>query len=166
MPPIGPMSACLNRKFGLYLTVTVSSVVLSMWMIYIDEVINSDGVHYILTAEYLSEGMWTEALQTFKWPAYSFLIYLVQLLPFTDFESAAHIVTTVGFTFSVARFLLVVNALGANPCTTWLAALVILSFPGIKKFRAFLVRDPVFLACIWVLSGFWFAIRKAKTSHH
>ncbi|MFT5112611.1 MAG: hypothetical protein ACI8P9_001938 [Parasphingorhabdus sp.] len=150
------MSVCLNRKFGLYLSVITISVVLSIWMIHIDGVINNDGVHYILTAEYIAEGMWADALQTFKWPAYSFLIYLAQLLPFTDFEIAAHIVTTVGFTFSAVLFLLVVDALGADWRTICLAALVVLSFPGINEFRAFLIRDSIFLA--FYLGAIWFLI--------
>ena len=50
----------------------------------------------------------------FKWPAYSYLIFLFEKLPGLDFESAGHAVTTLGFTLAVLGFVSVVRALGGT----------------------------------------------------
>jgi len=123
-----------------------ASLCLSLWAISIDSVINNDGVHYILTAEFIAAGQWGEALNAFKWPAYSLLIYLVQLLPMVDYEAAARIVTTLGFTLVVLGFVSVCRLLGARGRVAWLSLLVILVYPGINEFRSFLIRDSIFLA--------------------
>ena len=53
------------------------SVVLSAWCIYIDDVINNDGVEYIRTAERLAVADWSGALSAYKWPFYPILMLVV-----------------------------------------------------------------------------------------
>ena len=120
---------------------------LTLWALHIDPIINNDGVHYILTAEYIAAGQWQEALQTFKWPAYSALIFLVQLITNVEFKTAAHIVTAIGFTFVALGFMAVVHVLGASKRVMWYALITILIYPGINEFRSFLIRDSLYLAC-------------------
>ena len=130
----------------LALAGVVVSLLLSAWTLSIDGIINNDGVHYILTAEYIAAGEWSLALEVFKWPAYSYLIYLVQHVPGVDFEAAAYAVTTVGFTLATLAFVSVVHALGGRGRVLYLAMAVVLAYPGINEFRAYLVRDALFLA--------------------
>ncbi len=131
-----------------------ASVALSLWALYIDDIINNDGVYYILTAEYIAAGEWSNALAVFKWPAYSYLIFLVQHLPGVDFETAARAVTTAGFTLAVLGFVSAVHALGGRGRILYLAMVVALVYPGINESRAYLVRDALFLALyLFALAG-------------
>ena len=132
------------------------SLMLSVWMIFIDSVINNDGVHYLMTAEFLSRGDWQSAVQTFKWPAYPFLIYLAQVLPGVDFELAAHVVTTLGFTITVLCFVAICRQLFNTRAMPWIALVVVLCYPGINEFRAFIIRDSVFLALY--MGSIWFLV--------
>ncbi len=158
------IESCFRQNPWLAFVAIVASVALSFWAIAIDPVINNDGVFYILTAEYISQGEWGDALQTFKWPTYSFLIYVVQLLPGIGFEVAAHIVTTLGFTLAVLGFVAVTYALGARGRVLWLALVVVLIYPGINEFRSFLIRDSVFLAlymfALWHLFSYATSYRR------
>ncbi len=147
--------SCFKSNLWLLVAGVFGSIALTLWSLHIDPVINNDGVHYILTAEYIASGQWQEAFQTFKWPAYSALVYLVQLVTGTEFKTSAHIVTTIGFGLLVFAFLAVTHTLGARGRVLWYALITILIYPGINEFRSFLIRDSLYLACymfaIWNL---------------
>ncbi len=136
----------LRQHPALVVVGILASIALSAWALAVDDIINNDGVHYVLTAEQIARGEWAEALVTFKWPAYSFLIYLVAQLPGIDVALAAHVVTTAGFTAAVLGFVAVVHALGGRGRVLWLALAVVLAFPGINEIRSYMIRDAVFFA--------------------
>lgn len=147
--------ACARHHPGLIAVGIIISILLTQWAIHVDGIINNDGVHYILTAEHIAAGEWKEAFETFKWPAYSFLIAQVQMVTGVGFENAAHIVTTIGFTLAVLGFVCVVHALGGRQRVLWLALAVAFVYPGINEFRSYLIRDSIFLACyLFALSSF------------
>lgn len=142
-PPVA--GSFLRDCPGAIVAGVLVSVLLTLWTLHLDGIINNDGVYYILTAEYIAAGDWASALTVFKWPAYSYLIHLVQLIPGVGYEAAAHVVTTVGFTLAVLGFVAVAHALGGRGRLLWLALVVALAYPGFNEHRSYLIRDPMFL---------------------
>ena len=140
-----PAESFFRRNPGIVVAGVVASIALTMWTVFLDDIVNNDGVYYILTAEYIAAGDWASALTVFKWPAYSWLIYVVQLVPGIGYESAAHVVTTAGFTLAVLGFVATVHALGGRGRVLWLALVVVLAYPGFNEHRSYLIRDPMFL---------------------
>ena len=137
--------------FGIGILV---SVLLSIWSIAIDSVINNDGIEYIRTAKFLSEGDWRSAFAAYRWPTYPFLIMLVgniagAILPNLEdpYKLAGHALNTTFFALAVMLFVAVVRGFGGTSRRiTWIAMLVALIHPAFNEYRAFLIRDPGYLA--------------------
>jgi len=82
---------------------------------------------------------------------YPYLIYLCSLITSLSLESAAHLLNSIFITIMCYGFIEIVRTLGGkDKQLIIIAALVILLFPSLLKYRAFIIRDFVFLACfIW-----------------
>ena len=129
------------------LTGAIASVLLSIWSITIDSVINNDGIEYVRTAELLSIGDWRAAFDTYKWPFYPFLMMLVGDVAGISYRWAGHALNTVFFSFAVVFFVAVVRGFGGRSrWITLIAMLVALIHPVFNEYRAFLIRDPGYLA--------------------
>ncbi len=124
----------------------IISLFLSAWSVYLDDVVNSDGVLYLWAAEALKAGDWQEALALYKWPLYSSLISLVSLIPGLGVEYAAHVLNAALTALAVVVFLSLVRELGADRKMLIAAAIVILLFPGLNRYRAFIIRDAGYIA--------------------
>jgi hypothetical protein len=137
--------------FGIGMIV---SVLLSIWSITIDSVINNDGIEYVRTAKFLSEGDWRSAFAAYRWPTYPFLIMLVgdiagAIQPNLEdpYKLAGHVLNTAFFSLAVMLFVAVVRGFGGTSRRiTWIAMLVALIHPAFNEYRAFLIRDPGYLA--------------------
>ncbi|MDP6140539.1 MAG: hypothetical protein QF866_05065, partial [Arenicellales bacterium] len=105
-----------DRGFLLWVlgACTVLSVALSAWCIYIDDVINNDGVEYIRAAERLALGDWTGALSLYKWPFYPLLMLIVGKVAGVGYQVAGHIANSALLSAVVALFVLTVRALGGT----------------------------------------------------
>ena len=73
------------------------SLVLSIWSIGIDSVINNDGVIYVRAAELLSSGDWGSALGIYRWPFYPWLIMLVGDTLGISYKVAGHSLNSIFF---------------------------------------------------------------------
>ena len=124
----------------------LASIVLSAWCLFLDNVINSDGVVYLRTAELLSNGDWQTALSSYKWAFYSFLIAGVQLITGLSFEYSANALNAALTALAVAVFLSLVGELGADRKILIAAVVVVLLFPGLNRYRAFIIRDAGYIA--------------------
>ena len=63
-----------NNTFLLIVISIIVSILLSVILLYQDNVINNDGVTYLVSAGYIKEGNWHQALQVYNWPFYPWLI--------------------------------------------------------------------------------------------
>ena len=152
-----------DRGFLLWVlgACTVLSVALSAWCIYIDDVINNDGVEYIRAAERLALGDWTGALSLYKWPFYPLFMLIVGKVTGVGYQMAGHIANSVLLSAVVALFVLTVRALGGTSRRlTLLAALVALIHPAFNEYRAFIIRDPGYL--VGYLAGVYFLFRYCR----
>jgi len=126
---------------------TLISLVLSIWSIGIDSVINNDGVIYVLAAELLSSGDWESALEIYRWPFYPWLIMLVGDTLGISYKIAGHSLNSVFFALIVIFFVDAVRAFGGvSRMVLVIAMLIALAHPAFNEYRAFLIRDPGYLA--------------------
>ena len=146
----------------LLLAIIIANVVLSAWCIYHDPVINNDGVTYLALAEYMSAGNWQAAFDFYSWPFYSVFVVAVSKLLFIDIEAAAYVLNTLLAVSLTLAFVSIVGELsGHDRKIILIAAVVILLFPSINKYRSFIIRDFGYLSCyLWSL---YFIFRFCKT---
>jgi hypothetical protein len=138
-----------SRRFvwAIFSIGVIVSVVLSIWSIAIDSVINNDGIEYVRAAELLSSGDWQAAFTVYKWPFYPWLMMWVGDTVGVSYETAGHVLNTLFFTLVVVFFVATVRAFGGRSRSiTWIAMLVALAHPAFNEYRAFLIRDPGYLA--------------------
>jgi len=147
----------MNRGFlgqypGLVAVSILSSLILSAWCVWADPIINNDGVYYFRAAAEISDGNWREALSIYPWPFYPAFIAYLSMLPGIDLVSAAYIFNALLAAALVVSFLCAVHELGGDRTTLIIAALLILAFPTLNKYRSFIIRDIGYLCFhIWSL---------------
>lgn len=131
----------------------IANIVLSMWCLSVDPVINNDGVTYLGISQLMLEGHWSDAFNYYSWPHYSTFIAGTAKLFLLDVETAAHLLNLILVTSLTVAFVCIVGELSNNNHRIMLiAALVILFFPSITKYRSFVIRDFGYLSCyLWSL---------------
>ena len=117
------------------------SLLISAWCVYLDPVINNDGIQYIKAAQRIADGQFSELITIYKWPFYPFLIALIQLLLPVNIEVAAHLLNAGLTIILVIAFLSLVYELGGNRKTITVAAFIILLFPSVNELRSEIIRD-------------------------
>jgi hypothetical protein len=124
----------------------LSGVFTSAWCLYIDDVINNDGVEYIRAAQHLASGDWAGTLASHHWPFFSLLMLLFGKLLGISYYWAGQLLNAGFFTASSVLFVLVVRAFGGtSQRLTVFAALVAVIHPAFNEYRAFIIRDAGYL---------------------
>lgn len=131
---------------AITLGVLVVSLLLSAWGVWVDDVINNDGVEYVRAARLIEAGDIAGSLNVFKWPAYPSLLALTSIVTGVSHEYSAHLVNAVFTGVLLLAFLATVLELGADRRTYIAAAILILLAPRINDWRPFVIRDPAYLA--------------------
>ena len=140
----------------LLVVAVFGSLLLSLWAVQADDILNNDGVEYLKSAQAILLGDWSAAIETYKWPFYSALIGLASTLTGLSLTLSAHAVNAVFYVWLVLAFIALVQLLGGSRSTLWFALLVMLAFPMINKFRPYIIRDPAFLALFLSACYAWF----------
>ncbi len=163
---------------GVLVLAAAVSLVLSAASLYMDDVINNDGVEYLRAAQAILEGDWRAALLIYKWPFYSALIALVSALTGLAAEFSAHLLNAALTALLVVAFIRLVAECGGGAGATIAAAFIILLLPAVNDYRAFVIRDPgyqsfyllsiIFLLRFqshrrWADAGAWFAAASVAT---
>lgn len=135
----------------------LSGVLTSAWCLYIDDVINNDGMIYVRAAELLASSDWTGVFDSHQWPFFSLLMLLLGKVLGISYQWAGHLLNAGFFTASSVLFVLVVRAFGGtSQRLTVFAALVAVMHPAFNEYRAFIIRDAgyltFYLAAIWCLA--------------
>ena len=124
----------------------LASLVLSAWCLFLDDVINNDGILYVRTAELISRGEWQAAIGSYKWFFYPLLMAIVGKLTGLSLELSAHVLNA-GFTaLTVVTFISLVRELGGSRSVVMAAAILVLLFPGLNEYRSFVIRDAGYIA--------------------
>lgn len=135
----------------------LASVLLSLWALAVDDVINRDGIAYIEAAERLWQGVGARSAALTDAPAYPALIALVHGLTDSGYERAAHIVGAVIDALVVTAFLGLTLRIGAPRRVIPAAAVVMVLFAGVNAQRAGVGPDAVF--CLFYLLALTYLLR-------
>ncbi len=152
----------LRRALGdVRVLAAIASLLLSAWSVYLDDVVNNDGVLYLRAAEAWQAGDWQTALALYKWPLYPLLIAALGLIPGLGVEYSAHALNAVFTALAVVAFIALVHELGGDRKTAIAAAVIILAYPGLNEYRSFVIRDAGYLG--FYLLALLLFIRETKT---
>ncbi len=150
----------LNEPLGerwVFWVALVSSLLLSAWKVFSDDVINSDGILYLRAASAFVADDPRGAFALYPWPFYSWLISLpIRAFGFSA-ENSAQLINAFFFALTVTVFIGLVKELGGRGAGLWAAAAVILAYPNLNDYRAFIVRDSGYWA--FYLTALWWFIR-------
>jgi len=151
----------------LVLYMLLASAALSMWCLYLDPVINNDGVTYIHLTQMILDGQWSKAFDTYSWPYYAIFIASISKATTLSPESSAYLLNIIlNASLSFAFVCIIAQLSNYNRRIIVISILVILLFPSISKFRSFVIRDIGYLSCyLWSLYFiFRFCKKKDKSS--
>lgn len=142
----------IGQYRALVLVTAACSILLSAWCVWADPVVNNDGVYYFRAAREVFAGRWSEALSIYSWPFYPAFIAYFGKFTGADIVSSAYVLNALLYVVLVVGFLAVVYELGADRETLLVAAVLILLFPTLNKYRSFIIRDIGYLAfSLWSL---------------
>lgn len=142
---------------GLYFYIFIGCILISVWSVFADPIINIDGILYVKSAAALARGDLEAALAFHKWPFYAFLISTIHQVSGLSLETAAHILNCLLNILSCIGFVFLITELGAGKRTALIAVFVIVLFPGLNELRSYIIRDHGYIAFyIWSL---YFLIR-------
>lgn len=148
---IAPSIKALTNRVPAFLrdvrfAAALASLVLSVWCVFLDDVINNDGILYVRTAELIGRGEWQAAIGTYKWFFYPLLMAVVSKLTGLGLELSAHVLNA-GFTaLTVVAFISLARELGGSRSVVMAAAILVLLYPGLNEYRSFVVRDAGYIA--------------------
>ncbi len=125
-----------NRSL-VYLAAALGSLLLSSWYVHLNEVVNGDGVLYLLAAQ----GDQHSATSLGNWIFYSKLIQGTSLLTGLSTEAAAQVVNTLLDLLLVLAFLRLLETLGASRRALAIGAVAVLVLPYLNDNRAEIIRD-------------------------
>jgi len=141
------MKTLFNHEFRVIGLITlIASLVLSVWGLWVDDVINNDGVEYLRAAELIKNGDWRASLNVFKWPLYPAAIAAISTVTGMGVEFSAHFFDALLIALLCLAFVATVIELGADFRTTIAAAVIIILAKLVNDYRPFIIRDPGYLA--------------------
>ncbi|MEM1111967.1 MAG: hypothetical protein AAGI11_08665 [Pseudomonadota bacterium] len=124
------------------------SLLLSLWLIISDPLINRDGIIYLRAAEaYLRDGL-LASQAIFGRPLLSVGMGLLHQLTGLPLLYCGQLIITLSYAFLCCGFVAVIRELGANRSVQIVAALVILTHPMLNEYRSSIMRDPPYWAAI------------------
>lgn len=119
----------------------VISFLLSVFAIYSDDLINSDGILYIETAEAFLQGGLAESVNLYDWPLFSICIAFVHQLTYLPLELSAYAINILFFVLLTDSLVLVCKKILANQQHLLIAVLIILCFITLNDYRSYVIRD-------------------------
>jgi len=151
----------ISEHRSIAVAAVLVSLVFSAWCIYADPIVNNDGIRYFRAASAFASGEFGTGAAIYKWPFFSLMIAGLSKVSGLDVEFAAYFLNIVLTALLLVAFLSVVHELGADRTTLIIAAIVILLFPELNKYRSYIIRDTGYLALyMWSLV---FLVRYWKT---
>lgn len=143
----------LNQQFRIEnllstRVIVLLSLLLSLWLVAIDPVINTDAILYLRTAEAYLAGGFSESFALFDRPILPVAMAMVHQLTGLSLVHAGQLIISLFYLLLCLSFVAIVRHLGGNSRVQLFALLVILCHPMVNNYRSAIMRDPGF----WVLS--------------
>ena len=122
-----------------------ASLLISLFVILFDDIINQDGTLYIRAAElFLVEGI-QSSVALYNWPTYSIIIAYFHQLTSISLESSALIINSFFFVLLTDALVLICRLIMSTHRQLVIAALLIICFMPLNEYRDYIFRD----------SGYW-----------
>lgn len=120
----------------------LASIALSVWQIYSDPRINTDGVLYLMAAGAVAESGLSASFDIYQWPFFHIAIALLHKATGLSLLISANVLMTACYALLVPAFCRLVRNMGGDKVTLTFAFLLILCHPISNEFRNGIVRDP------------------------
>lgn len=139
----------------------VLSLLVSLWLIAIDPIINNDGVLYLVAAEaFISEGL-RASLAIYPWPFLQILIGGIHAVTGLKLVNTGLLVTTLCYALLAMAFVRTVREMGGSTTVQLLALVIVVFSAPVSDNRSAITRDPGMLA--FMLFALVELIRYGKT---
>jgi len=130
-----------NNITRIRIFTALASLILSLIAVYLDDLINRDGVLYMDTASAYLRGGLEEAAKLYNWPFFSIIIAYLHKLTSLSLQTIAYFITGLLFALLNDTLIRISHKLLSNTKQLVIAALFILCFQPINEYRDFIVRD-------------------------
>lgn len=135
-----------RQNLTLYWWIALASLLLSLWLIWMDPVINRDAIIYLRAADaYLLEGL-AASQEIHGRPLLPLLMAYVHQLTGIPLLHAGLGLISLFYVILCLAFVATVRTLGGDRSIVLIAAIVILSHPWLNHTRSSIMREPAFLA--------------------
>jgi len=155
LAPAPPHRLVLDRP-GFYALVAAASLLLSLWAIYLDPVINSAGIGDVRAAQFFHDGEWRAGVEWADRPVYALLGAVLSRLTGMSAAYSLYALSAGLLALLTAGFVALVSGLrGGEGRAPLLAALLVLLFPALNGFRSHIIGDAGYWALyVWALAYF------------
>jgi hypothetical protein len=123
------------------------SLLLSAAAVRATPLLNNDGIVYVRAADACARGGLAAAQLVHPWPFYSCLLAGAARVLGLGLDTAAHVLGAALLAAASAAFVLIVRELGGSWRVQAWAAVLVLTHPGLNRFRPLVVRDFGACAC-------------------
>lgn len=117
------------------------SLIMSVWLVATDDMINNDGVLYIEASAQFLQGNWHAGLEVYNWPFYSLLIAAISKVSFLGLETSAYAVNVLLQALLAFVFVRSAQALGGNRRVAIAASILLLTNVTLNGYRDLVIRD-------------------------
>lgn len=131
----------MSNISGIRFFAVCASVALSVWSIHQDQLINDDGILYLITADLISQGDWEKAFSVFNWLFYPAIISLLDKLSGLGLENSAYFINACFSALIVYSFVSIIREISTNNRIILITALIILVYPKFNEYRSDIIRD-------------------------
>ena len=129
-----------NNITTIRLFTALASLILSLIAVYLDDLINRDGILYMDTASAYLRGGLEEAAKLYNWPFFSIIIAHLHKLTTLSLQTNAYFITILLFALLNDTLIRISNKLLPNKKQLFIAALFILCFQPVNEYRDFIIR--------------------------
>lgn len=119
----------------------ISSLLISILLINLNPLFNTDAVLYLRAAEAFNIGGLDAAIELYPRPFYSMLIGLIQQVSGCTIINAAYWLNTLLFTILISAFVATAGIFTDKKNIYLIAILTIIPFAGINEYRHYIIRD-------------------------
>lgn len=131
----------LGAGFSVYALVALFSVLGSLIVIFLDPIINSDGVLYLSVAEVCAQGSWADGQNLYRRPFYSCLIGFVANQGSWSVVIAARLVNILLCALLSMAFVGLVKELGGRGREAAISICLIILWPSFNEYKNYVIRD-------------------------
>ncbi len=164
MPNANEQHACesdarVARWWDIAALACGAGVVVWLWLVWQQALINKDGVRYVASAEAVLQGNWAQAWHAFPWPFHSVLMAGLHRITGVHLETAGHLLNLTFYLIVIVSSLAILRQFGASRRIMAFGAALVLLHPDLNATLPSIYRDQgywaFFLVAVLCFLLFW-----------